>query len=1030
MDFTIYTAGSVEFLEMMLNATAMVTGSGTTEDIAKIGALIGLLLVAFQAVFSNQPIGFQKPALMLVIYALFYGPAVTVVIEDTVASQARVVDNVPLGPAFVGSTISTIAHGITKTMEQATSHPGMTEYGLFNSLQTISAIRDTLRNPTSLDAYNNYGQNLGKDLPRTFRAHMTYCVGNPSELEETSIEERYRMANSVGGGYLGAIQSFRESQYTYVYDGSEGAGLPAFKTCRESSEFISRAYAEILPDMMQEILIKGFSSAYKEGQLVNGGQLMMSTQEAIDALALTSKSAQEYVVTSALISNFENGRAEALQHWHGSRAAVALRDSLNQQELQWAGRGDVFKHYMRPMISFFEGLLYAITPFMAFALMLGSVGTSILGKYLVLPIAVGLWLPLLSIVNAFTLWYAGAQMDPILNGYDATSTGFAISQITDLDHAVSKALGVGGLLASSVPALALFLVSGSAYVANSIMSNMTSGDKFRSEDISPRVQTSSPSLGTGSMYTSDHTTDGVSRTGTREKSVQFSGQQAWEAGVQSAQTKANESMETYSEKLGSAMTQAMSTGTGQQHISNMGRQTMASLDMSSDSGFQQAASVLRSAGYSEEQIQAGAMTASAGLGFKFGATWGGQFQDTEQMRNMSSEQRQEVENAMATAGNSVSARTSSADVFQAGESFSNGVTSQMGVSNMDELSKTASIAQKDALSYQTAQSNKDTLSGQQSIDLKQAAFNALAGGAGVHGSHANAARNAEERFFDSPEDRQMLAKNLASVRESGISSNDAEQRMAAMALTMHQQGRFGELVNSEYNPFMISPVTGDAHQNAGLAGVAAPDLQNRFEASRAENAAAINSFAASSGHADLSDRASGRIAAADVANQGAVLGHRAGSEAYLADQDRPGTVELDHIRTTEPVANYFREGANQTGESISGIKETISNLHSRITGKETDDLPPVVDPKTGEVWQSDVPPSWEVPGPENRTPPVPAPERPAATLPDSAANDSFSAAPQSPRPPSIGSDVAEVAQETSSGRSSAAPAGRAPNISD
>lgn len=135
MDFTIYTAGSVEFLEMMLNATAMVTGSGTTEDIARIGALIGLLLVVFQAVFSGQPIGFQKPALMLVIYAMFYGPAVTVVIEDTVASQARVVDNVPLGPAFVGSTISTVAHGIAQTMEQATSLPGMTGYGLFGSLK-------------------------------------------------------------------------------------------------------------------------------------------------------------------------------------------------------------------------------------------------------------------------------------------------------------------------------------------------------------------------------------------------------------------------------------------------------------------------------------------------------------------------------------------------------------------------------------------------------------------------------------------------------------------------------------------------------------------------------------------------------------------------------------------------------------------------------------------------------------------------------------------------------------------------------
>ena len=109
---------------------------------------------------------------------------------------------------------------------------------------------------------------------------------------------------------------------------------------------------------------------------------------------------------------------------------------------------------------------------------------------------------------------------------------------------------------------------------------------------------------------------------------------------------------------------------------------------------------------------------------------------------------------------------------------------------------------------------------------------------------------------------------------------------------------------------------------------------------RAENSAAINGVAGNSGHAELRERASGTIDAADASNQGAVLGHRAASEAYLADQDRPGTVELDHIRTTEPVANYFREGANQTGESFKSFGDGISDLKSRFTGEDHGDLGP------------------------------------------------------------------------------------------
>jgi conjugal transfer mating pair stabilization protein TraG len=982
MEFTIYTSGSIEFLEIMLNSTAMIMGSGSAEDVAKIGAMLGLLILAFQAVFSNQPIGFQKPALLLVLYAMFFGPVSTVILQDSVSNQARVVDNIPIGPAFVGSTISTIAHGIAQIMEQSTSQPGMTEYGLFSSLQTMSAIRDTLRNPTSSRTFNDYGKSAGKNLPRTFRAHMTFCVGNPSELDTTSIEERERATNALSEGALNAIQSNRDSQYTQVYDGTEGPGLPATKTCRESSDFIATAYRELLPDLMQEILENGFSSDFKQGRFVSGSQLLMSTQSALDSFSMTSKAAQEYVVTSSIISNFNNGRAEAIQHWHGSRAAVALRDSLNQQELQWAGRGDVFKHYMRPMISFFEGLLYALTPFMAFALMLGGPGISILSKYLILPLAVGMWLPLLSIVNAFTLWYAGAQIDPILSSYDPGSTGFALAQMTDLDHAVSKALGVGGLLASSVPALALFIVSGSAYVANSIMSNMTSGDKFKSEDITPRVQDPSSALATTAMFTQDQTTAGVSRTGSREKSVQFSGQQAYESSVQSARTQADESMQNYTDKLGAAVTQGFGTAEGQQFTSSLGQQTMSSLDLSSNSQFQEAKSTLQSLGYSEEQIAAGTFTAQAGLGVNLGITAGSKAQESEQVKNMSSEQRQQAENAMATIGNVVTSRSSESDVFQAGQSYINGSNTQMGVTNSDELSSTLSSAQKDSQTYQTAQSNKDSLAAQQSLDLKQVAANALTGGTNAHGSAANAARNAEEAFFTTPEDRQMLAGNLRSVVESGISSNDSEQRMAATALTLQQQGRFGELVNSEYSPFNISPSTGNAHQNAGVGQVGgAEGIQGRFEAARTNNSDTISGSGIGDGHNMLRDQASGVMDSAQVANAGVVAGHNDASNAYLADQDSPATADLGNVDSVQPITDHNRDSANAARESWGQFKEKWNNVTDSIRGVEDGPPPPpTINPSTGEVWTSDVPAPWEAPGPSSTSPVAPKPGLPKASV--------------------------------------------------
>lgn len=1029
MDMTIYTSGSVEFLEIMLNSTAMITGSGTTEDLAKIGALIGLLIIAFQAIFSNQPIGFQKPLLLVVLYALFYGPTTTVIIEDTVSNQARVVDNIPLGPAAIGSIISTISHGIAKTSEQAHSLPGMTEHGLFNSLYTLTTVRAVLNNPTSLDSYNNFRSGAGVSLPKTFREHMIYCVGNPTSLDESGINERKRASNASTGSYLGAIETTRHAQHTRVFNGVNGSD-PEILTCAQSYQFLVSSFRDALPDMMDEVLVRGFNTELKQNRIMSGTQLRVSLDDAIQSLALTNKSAQEYAITSVVISEFEKGRADAIEHWHGARASVALRDALNQQELQWAGKGDVFKHYMRPMISFFEGLLYGITPFMAFALLLGGTGISILGKYLMLPLTVGMWMPLLSIVNAFTLWYAGAQIEPILDAYDPTSTGFAIQQMADLDQAISKALGVGGLLASSVPALALFIVSGSAYVANSVMSNITSGEKFRSEDITPRVQESAPSLSNVSMFTGSQTTSGAGLTGARERAVSFSGQDAAESSIRSAENFQKESMSSLQESMDTTTAMAMNTTEGRQLVSSLGNQLSSSLDLSSSSAFNEANSTLRQAGYSEDQVAAGVFEAGVSGGKFF--TRGG-WKDTEQYREMSSEQQSEVDQAMATIGSTVQARTTDGTTLQLGEQLASGTTASMGITNTEKLSETLTAAQKSTEVYERAQANRSSLAQSQSIDLAQVAANAIKhGGTALGVSGADATRLAEERFFTEPEDRARLAHHLGMVNMSGITLDDNEARMAAMALTLQESGRFGEMVNSEYNPFMLSPSTGDAGRNSSLATLGADlsartgPIEGRLNEQYGQNAEAISGAGIGSGHEDIATRGREQIQGEDSSNKGLVTGHNANSTAYISDQYQSKETELTQLSSVSPNADWVQNGANSTAASITVAKNDLGHLRDKVASfvglgsEEGSGLSPhtYTNPETGEHWtapehmqNSDVPyfTPWEVAKHEEAAMQATALEnaRPKAPkLPTAPSLDQAEATGQSapPRRPSLSTD--------------------------
>ena len=807
MGFTIYTTGSAEFLEIMLNACAMITGSGDAEDLARIGALIGLFLLAFQAVFNNQAITFGKAGLVLVLYMMFYGPTATTVIEDTVSSQVRVVDNVPLGPAFVGSVISTVAYGITKTAEQAFSTPSMTDYGLFSSLSTLSKVRDALRNPMALDGFQNYRKADGWDLPRSVNEYMTFCSLNPVALRtDKTLTDLYRSP-----GWAEVLSNQNSSMFIYVYDGTAGT----MKSCAEARSFLNAHLQNVYTDVLEDILQKGFSEEAKTNRMTSGIQVQAATDQAIQSLALSSKSAQDYVLTSLIAPIFNDSRVDAMNHWQEQRAAMALRESLNQQEIQWAGKGDSFKHYMRPMIAFFEGMLYAMTPFMAFALLLGGPGLSILGKYLVLPLAVGLWMPLLSIVNAFTLWYAGSQMEAVFNGYDPTGSGFAMLQLMDIDKAIGKALGIGGLLAASVPPLALFIVSGSAMVANSVMSQMTAGDKFKSEDVNPRAQDSAPVLSQNASFTSDQVSSGVSRTGSPQLAETITGDQAASAVLQSAQTASQTATSQYQSNLSAAGQQLASTSTGREAMTQMGESIKASDALKQSSSYNQAVENLRSSGFSESSINmATAASALGGQAGLKGIMANLKTSDGKSLSEMSGTERRTAEKSLSQLSSSVESANTRDLTFATGDAFRDSSMAQSSVSNTDQINQSRTEALQAQNTYSQAASQQDTIRASQGLNLRDAAIKSLSRG-GV--SRAESGLELQRMAGATDEGKKLFAEAFNSQSIKDMSSNTDEQRAMAAIRAINQQGRLGELVMSQFNPFDFNVAQGNAGEFANIA---------------------------------------------------------------------------------------------------------------------------------------------------------------------------------------------------------------------
>ncbi|EAM6745564.1 hypothetical protein B8Z19_24615, partial [Salmonella enterica subsp. enterica serovar Dublin] len=88
--FSIHSIGDSAFLEQILIAVSMITGTGDFEKMVSIGLLLGVLMICIQSVFQGaKQINLQQVLVGWILYACFFGPTTTVTIEDAYTGQVR-----------------------------------------------------------------------------------------------------------------------------------------------------------------------------------------------------------------------------------------------------------------------------------------------------------------------------------------------------------------------------------------------------------------------------------------------------------------------------------------------------------------------------------------------------------------------------------------------------------------------------------------------------------------------------------------------------------------------------------------------------------------------------------------------------------------------------------------------------------------------------------------------------------------------------------------------------------------------------
>lgn len=904
MSFTIYSIGDSTFLEQILIGIAMITGAGDLEKAVMIGMLFGVLIICVKSLLQGaKQIEFQQVFVCWVCYMCFFGPATVVTIEDAYDGNVRVVANVPLGIGFTGGVISNVGYTVTDLFTTGFSiiAPSITRTEFAESLKLLNDTRRNLDKSGIYVAMNDAMGGGSVDIRKSWDNYIRECTLTKIDLGLVSVE-------SMMTGKVTEVLPFMSSLYgTRIYlnpgeiDGEE-------YTCSEGWFYLSASL-----DSISDMRVQQAISAAIGLNRPDIGQATSRIQDSIQALGQASTSANEYLKASILEPLYNDAVVGKYKDMLDFGSAVMVNQAIQQRNTQWATEQSMFVTVARPMMAFFEGFVYSLTPIMAMLMVMGSFGMGLLIKYFLTVLWIQLWMPVLAVVNLYIHVISTnkiAQLNlPGLDSFYAINTAGEILQ---------NWIATGGMLAASTPIISLFIVTGSTYAFTSLAGRVNGSDHINEKLSSPDALQSGPLVSMMPMH-SGNSFSGIQKTGTENLNSSMNFGDAVSSGISSASAIQQSKSDAFKQEVSRGVTEGGSTQQQSQRLQSLGRSVSSMGTKQSQMIDSKAREIGKQYGLSESTIDAikGALTLSAmgGAGAKGTGLQGALSAALSADKSNTASEGGRLDSVMravqgATFSTSDSQALTSGLTHQAVDSGSNSFTKSWSDSSSNLVAKSAqeSIAATESLT--SLQSMQSSLGQQTSTDMKTLG-GAISASPEAESRLNNAVQNApqavrqeaialENRFANSYNMDRNVARNAAQLQALTNSSNYANGNGSAglaegMRIIGQATGRSLDF-------------TGDPNRNSGLkeqtpTGVNTDEIRSRV-----------------AGAPEFND---GKLSSVTTQAQR----QPGGPSSVVADhQSRTGTLVKNGNRALEGVAN----------EQSDFIKDQIINKSSSTSFAQRD----------------------------------------------------------------------------------------------
>jgi conjugal transfer mating pair stabilization protein TraG len=569
--FTIYTLGDVNMFRQVLNAVAMVFGSGLLSSGSGIGAgsavLTGLLITLFLSigagVLSRFGIGKNfNPAVALVLLAIFYVmavPKVSVQVEDLYTGNATTVDNLPLGIAIPATIFSTINYSITNTTETAFSttdgnYISMTSQGFTNPLRLLLALRRGVAD------YNPY-------LVASIKAFTLDCAVGAAAFDPKAFSVSQDAIGYLTTNYHDGLTTYFSAAFP------QGSGM----SCADSATRIA-ADADM------------FLNSPEFQRLLNRNMPTRASPNAATPNVYTR--ADLDMVYTNLVQPVWGGGQDAAAFMKNALLANAAADTFNcassssdyaslnqcttmltQATEQWktdaTSNAGFFTKTMILAMNIFLATFYAFAPLVfIFAVMASWHGIKILLAYLLFGIWSQTWLPFAAVINFIIQVMVGDEMSRMLA---ASPNGLTIAVNAEFYDMISTKLAMASDMLGAVPVISLALLTGSVFGLTAVAQRWSGRDYTNEKQAAPDVY-APPAMVTGSSQYSG-ISGGVVGDMTRNEGAAISVGSARQVALSRAQAEVDATSNQVVQQFGRTMQNAAAHGLTLEHAQGILKET-------------------------------------------------------------------------------------------------------------------------------------------------------------------------------------------------------------------------------------------------------------------------------------------------------------------------------------------------------------------------------------------------------------------------------------------------------------------------